>query len=257
MNIAKDSIASLQNDERIMINKHTIINNKNNMNKILKTILDFIFPIECINCEQENDFLCSTCFDKIEPRELMQCPLCNKQQINDKLCTGCKSGSALDEIIICANYDNEILQNVIHYFKYKNIRDMQTALGQIMINKLSTLPNDLIIIPTPLHRRRKLERGFNQSALLANMIGEHFNLPVVNNVLWRKKNIQHQAELNKKQRLKNIANCFGIKNTKLIKNKNILLIDDVITTGATLNEQARLLKKNNARCIWALVIAKN
>ena len=128
-----------------------------------------------------------------------------------------------------------------------------------MINKISqiNLPPNSIIIPTPLHKKRLLERGFNQSYLLATHISSQFNIPITNNILYRKKNIQHQANLNKKQRLKNIQNSFAIKNTKIIKNKSIVLIDDIITTGATLNEQAKLLKQNNARSVWAIVVAKN
>ena len=229
------------------------------MNKLLQIILDFIFPIECLHCGVEDEFLCDHCFNKIELRNLKQCPLCNKEQVNDSLCANCKSNSFLDEVVICADYENEILQQTIHYYKYKYVKNLQTALGQIMTNKFSKVkfPKNLIIIPTPLHKCRQLERGFNQAELLANIISKHFKLPVINNILWRKKNIQHQADLNKKQRLKNIQNCFAIKNADLIKNKEILLIDDVITTGATLNEQAKLLKQNNARKVWALVIAKN
>ena len=225
------------------------------MKKILKTILDFIFPIECIHCNQAGEFLCTDCLNKIEIRNKLQCPLCNKEQATENLCLSCQKKSSLDNIIIAANYDNEILQKAIHYFKYKYVKDLHISLSKIMIKKLSNiqLPNNINIIPTPLHKKRELERGFNQSELLAKQL----NIPIINNVLWRKKNIQHQADLNKKQRLNNIKDCFRIDNIHLIQNSNILLIDDVITTGATLSEQAKLLKKNNARRVWALVIAKN
>lgn len=229
------------------------------MNKILKSILDFIFPTECLDCGAEDELLCKDCFNKIELRNLKQCPLCNKQQPKDKLCPACKETSYLDEIIICADYENEILQKTIRYFKYKYVKDLGAALGQIMINKykqIKQLPNALII-PTPLHQRRTLERGFNQAELLAEQFADYFDLPILNQVLYRQKNIEHQANLNKKQRLKNIKGCFTIKNIELIKNQNIILVDDVITTGATLNEQAKLLKQNNARKVWAVVIAKN
>ena len=225
------------------------------MNKILQIILDFIFPIQCNNCNKNGEFLCNDCFNKIEIRSKLQCPLCNKEQDNENLCQICQKKSSLDNIIIAANYNNEILQKTIHYFKYKYVKDLHIPLSKIMINRLFNiqLPNNINVIPTPLHRKRELERDFNQSELLAKQL----NLPIINNVLWRKKNIKHQADLNKKQRLNNIKNCFRIKNTHLIQNSNILLIDDIITTGATLSEQAKLLKKNNAHKIWALVIAKN
>ena len=225
------------------------------MNKILQSILDFIFPIQCINCNKNGEFLCDECFSKIKLRTLKQCPLCNKDQSNDKLCSKCKSKSYLDEIIICVNYDNEVLQKVLHYFKYKYIKNLSEPLGKILHTKFlkTTLPAHLIIIPTPLHKKREIERGFNQSELLA----KELNTKLTKNVLFRKKNIKHQADLNKQEREKNIKDCFAIKNSNIIKNKNILLIDDVITTGSTLNEQARLLKQNNARKVWALIIAKN
>jgi len=225
------------------------------MKKILKIILDFIFPIECINCEKEGEFLCNDCLNKIPLRSIKQCPLCNKEQSTDKLCKACKSKSYLDEVIICADYSNEILQKAIHYYKYKYIKDLNKPLSKLMLNKLKQiqLPKDILIIPTPLHKKRELERGFNQTTLIAN----NLNLPIKLNILKRKKNIKHQAELNKKQRLKNIKDCFTIHNTNEIQNKDILLLDDVITTGSTLNEQAKLLKQNSAHRIWALVIAKN
>ena len=229
------------------------------MNKIIQIILDFIFPIECLHCCKEGEFLCDHCLKKIKLRDKKQCPLCNKKQSNDNLCSKCRSQSCLDKIIICADYENIILQKTILYFKYKYVRNLHIKLAHLMINTVQNidLPSNTIIIPTPLHKRRKLERGFNQSELLANHIATYFNITLITNALVRKKNIQHQADLNRKQRRNNIKNCFVLKNKELIKNKNILLIDDVITTGATLNEQAKLLKQNNAQTVWALVIAKN
>ncbi len=225
------------------------------MNKILQIVLNFIFPIQCVNCNSDGEFLCNDCFNKIELRNVLQCPLCNRDQVDDKLCIKCKSKSYLDEIIICANYDNVVLQKIIHYFKYKYIKDLSKPLEKILKEKYLqiTLPSNLIIIPTPLHKKRQIERGFNQSELIAQKL----NLPLTTNVLYRKKNIKHQADLNKEEREKNIKDCFSVKNTHLVINRNILLIDDVITTGSTLNEQARLLKQNNAHKVWALTIAKN
>jgi ComF family protein len=140
-----------------------------------------------------------------------------------------------------------------------NIPRSGAALGRVMLNKLTPPPDfsGFLVIPTPLHRRRALERGFNQAEILAQIIAKQFNLPLNSKVLRRRKNIKHQASLDRAGRLKNIQGCFQIKNPELIRGRKILLIDDVITTGATLNEQAELLKQNGAEKIWALVVAKN
>lgn len=229
------------------------------MNKVLKTILDFIFPIQCISCKIPGNHLCDKCFSKIPLRDKKQCPICNKEQADNELCQSCQQQTCLDKIIICSDYENETLQKTIHAFKYSNVKDLDQILGKILINKYqqgNKLPEP-IIIPTPLHRKRQLERGFNQCKLLAQVFANSFNLTVDNRIIFRQRNNAHQADLNKKQREKNIKGCFKIKNKAVIENKNIILIDDVITTGATLNEQAKLLKQAGAKQIWAIVLAKN
>jgi ComF family protein len=118
---------------------------------------------------------------------------------------------------------------------------------------------NFIIVPVPLHRSKERQRGFNQSKLLAKNIAEHLNLKMLD-ALKRVKNTKQQAQCkNNEQRIKNVEDCFKIKNpetAELIKHKNILLIDDVFTTGATMNEAVRILKQNSCGRIIALVAAK-
>ncbi|OIO46422.1 MAG: hypothetical protein AUJ28_02615 [Parcubacteria group bacterium CG1_02_37_51] len=229
------------------------------MYKIIKAILDFIFPTQCLNCQTPGQYLCPTCLAQVKLRCQRQCPLCNQEQQDTAICQNCRSQTRLDNIIICADYENEILQNTIHAFKYNNVKSLSAPLAQLMIRtyQLTTPLANPLIIPTPLHRKRELERGFNQSELLAKVFAQKFNCQINTKILYRQKNNSHQADLNKKERLVNIKDCFVIKDAEQIKNKNIILIDDVITTGATLNEQAKLLQAAGAKKIWAIVLAKN
>ena len=106
----------------------------------------------------------------------------------------------------------------------------------------------------PLHKKRQRLRGFNQSEQLARAISKNFNLEINHNLI-RIKHKKAQAKLHEKNRWENIKNCFSYQG-KNLNNKNILLIDDVATTGATLNECAKVLKENNAKEVWGLVVAK-
>lgn len=115
---------------------------------------------------------------------------------------------------------------------------------------------NFIIIPIPLHSGRKRQRGFNQAELLGQFIAKDMNLEFCD-TLKRIKNNKPQAKMkNHEERAKNIAGCFKIKNPEIVRGKNILLIDDVYTSGATMNEAAKILKENGARKIIAVVLAK-
>nr|HPI41827.1 phosphoribosyltransferase family protein [Pseudobdellovibrionaceae bacterium] len=113
-----------------------------------------------------------------------------------------------------------------------------------------------IFMPTPLHKNKEKSRGFNQSALVAQILSAYYNLPLQENNLIKIKSTQSQTTFNKQQRQKNIANAFAIKNPDLISNKTIFLIDDVFTTGSTMEECAKILKANGASKVFGIVIAR-
>ncbi len=167
------------------------------------------------------------------------------------------------------------------------IKELVNPLGQLLINTLKQAKIDpsFILIPIPLHRKRFLFRGFNQAELLARILGKELNLKVENEILKRKIFTLPQTELKdpeaRKQNIKNAFSLVDAERSKItlkslfcfqksslkssinslspkdkIKNKNIILIDDVLTTGATLQEAAKVLKKARARKIWALVLTK-
>lgn len=113
------------------------------------------------------------------------------------------------------------------------------------------------IIPIPISKKRLKTRGYNQSYLIAKEIANKTNLEIVNNCLFKTKNIIEQSKLNKEDRAKNIQGVYMLKNKHLIENKNILLIDDIYTTGSTVNESSKILRQGNPRKIGILVLAKD
>ena len=165
-----------------------------------------------------------------------------------------------------AFYNDETIKNLIWRLKYRNEKAAVAPLAKILIEhlKLTGLiseigplkPKNTILVPIPLHPARERQRGFNQSFLLAEKLAKNFNLNLTNS-LSREKNTKPQAEIEDfKKRQENVIDCFSVKNIDEIKGKNILLVDDVSTSGSTLNEAAKVLKKAGAKKIIGLVAAR-
>ncbi|MDD2646526.1 MAG: ComF family protein [Patescibacteria group bacterium] len=232
-----------------------------NITKIKNYLLDLIFPINCLGCGQDNFYLCPDCLAKIKPVDYFVCPICRLPSEHGLTCPNCRHKTSLDGLIFAANYEQPLLQKAIGKMKYQLIKDLIGPLSQILINVL--VPSSFIscflvdlVVPVPLHRRKIAERGFNQSELIAKIIGEKFNWPVETESIIRFKSTKNQASLSKEKRLKNVINAFRVVGAHKLKDKNIVLIDDVCTTGATLEEVAKLLKTNGAKKVFALTLAR-
>jgi ComF family protein len=187
-----------------------------------------------------------------------------------EFCEFCKGGETpplLDGILICANFDEGVLKEAIHQFKYNSISDIGGVLGRIMAGKIKSIPVGAglkpaltfdLVVPVPLHKKRLRQRGFNQAEILASVICREMHFCLAKNILVRNKYTVPQMELDREQRLENLKDVFivGAYCDVPIKEKNILLVDDVTTTGATLEECAKVLKNNGAKSVWAIVLAK-
>lgn len=231
--------------------------------KLKNIILDILFPPICINCQKylddRNKLICEKCLSLIKINSALFCPVCRARLAENKKI--CHRGAPYF-LAAAGNYDDPVLQNLIHYFKYKSFENLAPILGELLIKYFKLLSFEtfklfnFIIIPIPLHPGRERERGFNQAELLAEITARHFNLPFIDGIK-RIKNNEPQAKMkNSEKRIKNISGCFEIKHPELVKGKNIILIDDVFTSGATMDEAARILKKNGSGKIIAMVLAK-
>ena len=213
---------------------------------MLNNILELIYPNVCGICgEICKDSLCKKCENAIKKYKI---DLISK----NKKMYFCESMHIF-------KYDDIIRQKIIEY-KFQDEAYLYKTFAKIILKNKKVcgfLEKYDIMIPVPIHKKRRLKRGYNQAELIAKEICKNLNLELKNNVLIKQKNIVAQSELNKNERMQNIKNAFGIKNANEIKNKNIILFDDIYTTGSTVNECSRILKKVGVNKIGILTIAKD
>lgn len=247
--------------------------------RFFENFLNLIFPITCVGCKTHNTDICEECLRKVKILEKQECPNCRKISEFGKFCSfKCgseifKDGAFFDHLIVCTEYgDNGFVDELITRFKYNFSEGIKTVLGFFLSKEIESLFNffegnfkNASVVPVPLHRKRLKFRGFNQSEILANFIansltGRALNLQI-ENLLKREINTHPQAKLGREERLINLKNAFTFESKDKRENgdsdiKNIILIDDVCTTGTTLNECARILKNAGAGKICGLVVAR-
>lgn len=229
----------------------------------LNNFFNFIFPdnFSCLCCGRDvfnNKYeICDSCKNKLHFLTGKLCKHCSEHLISDgNFCIHCKGKIFYcDKIISPFVYDG-IVKNFILGLKYNNKKYYANSLSIFMCDTYNK--NNLLcdlIIPVPLCDKRLKERGYNQSELLAKPISKTLNLPLVTECLIRVKQTPSQVNLNYKERTNNLIDAFKVINKKLIKDKTILLIDDVYTTGATITECAKTLKRAGAKVVYALTAA--
>lgn len=234
--------------------------------QIKNWILDLIFPKVCVGCQEEGSYLCDQCFGQIDFNQQTRCVLCQQQNDPSGICPVCRQPAIfLDRIWVATDYNDRKIQELVASLKYKYITELSEILGKVLAEYLKreqlldsqNLNSDnCLIVPVPLHPKRLLVRGFNQSALLAEQISQRYGFPGVN-LLHRIVNTQTQVHLKRQERQKNVKDAFALQpGVDYPKNKKIILIDDVLTTASTLNECAKVLKKAGYETVCALVIAQ-
>ena len=233
---------------------------------ILENILDIFFPKRCINCQKEGSYLCNDCLSLIEISPKDYCPFCYppKETENGKTCR-LHHQKNLDGLIAATSYQDKIVRKAILSLKYKPyIKDLAKPLTLLIIahlNLLNNKPNfhNFVLVPIPSDKSRLKRRGFNQAEEIAKELAKSLKETTFSkNILIKSKKTKPQAELLRKGREKNIKGAFkvDIKRLDFIKNRKILLVDDVFTTGATMEEAAKVLKKAGASKVWGIVVAR-
>jgi ComF family protein len=192
------------------------------------------------------DYFCTSC----------RTPFLNSKPLDEQgLCQLCRRGlRGFDSAYSFGAYEG-VLRELIHLFKYGRVRPLAAPLGQFLA---SAIPRDQsfdAVVPVPLHWRRRWERGFNQSALLAQAVARRYGLTVVA-ALRRQRATAAQAGLTNARRRENVAAAFAVRRNKVVAGRRILLIDDVMTTGATASSCALALKQAGARYVALLTLAR-
>jgi len=185
------------------------------------------------------------------------CPRCGKPQPSGILCPGCVSWRAeIDGIRSPFRFDG-VMRQAIHQLKYRNLRALAMPLAKLLQDYLVTnpMPGE-VLVPVPLHPKRVRERGYNQSSLLAKELTKLTSLPVVDDCLIRQRHAPPQAKTSTvDERRSNVVHAFTCRNHRL-QDKQVLLIDDVSTSGATFDACAAALKAAGASSVWGLTLAR-
>lgn len=224
--------------------------------KLKRIALDLLFPQWCVGCGREGNYICDDCRQSLPLISPPVCPRCGKPQSDGILCPTCDDGHAgIDGIRSPFVFDG-VIRRAVHELKYRNLRALAVPMAGLLFDYLrdNPVPGE-ILVPVPLHRKRLRERGYNQSALLARELGKLTEMPVVGDCLLRQRHTPPQARTASiGERRQNVVNAFSCVNGKLLE-KRVILIDDVTTSGTTLNACAISLKESGAASVWGLVMA--
>ncbi len=214
--------------------------------KLYAVFLDILFPVGCIGCGKEGTSLCLSCI------------------------SGCKllQENPGKETYALFSYKDPLIRHSIWMLKYKNRPGIVENLGKVLYEKILEEYIDLrdfsnfdnpILMPIPLSEKRLRERGYNQAEKIARVIKFYDNeklFTLETSVLYRNRNTKRQANIrDRRERLYNLTDCFSVRNKEKISNRNIILLDDVVTTGATLSEARAILKKSGAKRVISFTIA--
>jgi competence protein ComFC len=223
-------------------------------------ILDLVFPKTCLGCGGEGTYICPDCVAKVKLTKPV-CIYCERPSIDGATHIKCQRKFGLDGLISIWEYEG-VVKKAILALKYKYSievgRELTSLFLQYLHNSLFLIPNSGFLVPIPLHWHRENVRGFNQSAELGKLVAEACGWQFASGLLIKKKSTASQVELKGDERRQNLRNVFALSshNSLFIIPDSILLFDDVSTTGSTIMEAAKVLKRAGAKKVWGLTIAR-
>ena len=249
-----------------------MINEMSPFDKLRINFLDFLFPKRCVQCGKVGSFLCSNCFSYLSFDTPTFCLICRRPSVDSLIHPGCLRKYSIDGYFSAIPY-NKTAQKLIYNFKYKPyLSSLAEFLGDILYESL--IQNEVfqrvlknqeikkwILVPTPLHSSKLRTRGYNQSEILAKELGKRFNFTILN-LLNRVKDTKTQVGLKVKERRKNVKDAFKfnyelIAHNLELKDTGVFLLDDVVTTGSTLLEAAKVLKRRGFSKVFGITLARD
>ncbi len=226
------------------------------LQQVKRAFLDLLLPLKCLGCGREGDLICPSCRQSLPIIKLPLCQRCGATSNEGNLCHSCVNYPlTIDGIRSAFLFQGTVRQAVLH-LKYRHLKAVAAPLSQLLAEYLGSHPlKGEIIIPVPLHPKRLRERGYNQASLLAKELSTLVGLPVLEDTLIRVKDAVPQARTGSAiERRRNVQDAFSCH--RGLEGKQILLVDDVCTTGATLDVCATALKGAGASSVWGLTVAR-
>jgi len=238
-----------------------------NIKKIGLIVANILAPKTCLYCKEDqkydyDSFLCQKCFKNLKKIEFPYCQKCGKElKSGGAFCFNCKNDKKKKYFSFSRSvFEFEpVLREVIHIFKYKGYKKVGFWLGKLMSEELEKYKeyNDFdLILPVPISKRKRSERGFNQSEILAKIISENSNKNILLEYVIKIRDTNSQVGLNKEMREINLKDSFKCVSPFQVKNKRIIIIDDVATTLATLNEVSKVLIESGAKEVAGYTLAR-
>ena len=239
------------------------------MPDILDTILHWVFPVDCAACghpaaDRRLPFFCRACWESIAPFKEPLCPRCG-QPFDSPLalthspghqCRACREKPPRFDCALSPYPYEGVLEQAIRLFKYRRRDALARPLADLMLVWADRLPPVDLVMPVPLHPARLRAREFNQSLLLADRIARRLGLPLSFEHLERIRQTRPQTELDRKDRARNVRRAFAVRDPDGLEGRRVLLVDDVLTTGATANDCARALRRAGAASVTVLTLAR-
>lgn len=231
--------------------------------KIFKFLKDLIAPKKCYSCNKEWHFLCEQCLSKIKKFESI-CYCCKGKIDNFDVHKNCLQDVHYNKIIILAHYKNKVISKLIKHLKFywkKDIwEDFWYYLSELFFeNEIYKNTDDYIIIFPPMWFIKKIKKWYNHSEIIAKYISKRTGIKMEKNLIIKSKQTRQQSTLNRNERLKNLENSFKIGKNKVdkIDKKTFIIVDDVISTGTTINEISKILKEKWAKKVIWLIVASD
>lgn len=226
----------------------------------MNMVLDLFFPARCVECGSVGGYICVRCRKTIEVRSL-HCPECDRRAVDGATHPACKKAWGLDGLTTVF-YNRGVLKKAIKQLKYRFVaHEAETLIAFVPAATLQMISSQMspsFIYPIPLHKDRLKWRGFNQSEKLAQQLSIKMNLPLVSGLLERKQKRIPQADISKREeRIKNAQGLFEIAPTiQVSKYTSVILFDDIWTTGATMKEATKVLKRHGVERVWGMTLAR-
>ena len=232
------------------------------LKEILKLLVAKAVPAQCLSCNLPGTYLCADCQGYLPYLEQTLCPVCTRAAVDGFTHPRCRSRYAPDRLFVPFRYYG-VMGAAVRKLKYRAVTALADFLAGLLVEEMLEsgfeFGRGALLVPVPLHPVKQLERGYNQSEILARSLGRMLKVELANGALKRIRETPSQTKLKGKEREKNVRGAFGVNQKKgiLFRGKDIILVDDVFTTGATLRECNRVLKRAGARFIYLLAVAKD
>lgn len=220
---------------------------------VIDKITGYLAPHTCLGCEKEGSVLCGSCIELFEDTPQPRCAGCRSLSDNFKVCTKCRKWLPLNSVYVSGNYEG-VNEALIKELKFNYKRQASESISRIMTNVISEVDPDLVVCPIPTAPSRIRKRGFDHCALISKELAKNLNLKQIK-FLKRHSNVR-QLGSSRRDRFEHMKSEFEVVKVGDLKDRNIMLVDDVMTTGATLGAAAKALRSSGAKSVSAVIFAQ-